>query len=624
MIMRRTAEYIWLAAKSNSATYPSYPWADISKPRFAGLLFMMLCTACGNHTANPLDPFLLVRLCSKCCSTELMAFPRSSQPVSLPLWELLPHTSLKCDPLIALHSRYTLRRQYYAVSNTITLISKSVSLVSYHRWMKETKEEVRLGQEFGQTLHAHFEKLETGYQKSLEGVWNQREKEIKRRLRQLGWLEEDFNFAPSQAKEWAVLVNRSVPLTDQEWSELYFKLGPLLFSNRTRIQKVQRDKNLFRQNSILTEFLASLKADLLWHPLLPFFRELGITHRPNSVTEFLDSYPFPSNELTKTWLFFLNVGSTEAGETELRARFGEDREHIKAHIANWRADIEIKLANRLMEERGVLTTAEAEPWCRVEVDRSERATKALPLYTRLLLRADSVFTDGSSKCAPLYYPEFIPTKPQFVSGHTRTIISVDRFHRAPEPEQVARALLGELGLENASYLELATFGERFICFRCSPRSRKLMNWKGILGHYLDEQRVWNLATGKGPRFKTITLIPIKCAHSPASTGSLPFVELLMPGCVKLWRSSMSRSILEEDKYFCFSCKSYGCAFFASEVKALKRHMREVHDCRSKIVEDVHCGLIKEGGTFLEAGAAWRTRWNEFDHAEGAWSEDESE
>ncbi|KEP50100.1 F-box protein [Rhizoctonia solani 123E] len=73
MIMRRTAEYVWLTAERNSATYPSYPWADISKPHFAGLLFMMLCTACGNHTANPLDPFLLVRLCSKCCSTEQVA-----------------------------------------------------------------------------------------------------------------------------------------------------------------------------------------------------------------------------------------------------------------------------------------------------------------------------------------------------------------------------------------------------------------------------------------------------------------------------------------------------------------------------------------------------------------------
>ncbi|CAE6472161.1 unnamed protein product [Rhizoctonia solani] len=639
MIMRRTAEYIWLTAERNSATYPSYPWADISKPHFAGLLFMMLCTvsmresycqSAGSISSRPSVFKVLFNRASRprirfaetdLYLTRLMTFPRSS----MPLWELLPHTSLKCDPLVAPHSRYALRRQYDAVSNTITLISKSVSLSSYHRWMNETKEEVRLGQEFGQILHAHFERLESVYQKSLEGVRNQRAKEIKRRLRELGWLEEDFDFAPSQAKEWAVLVNITVPLTDQEWSKLYFKLGPLLFSNRTRVQKAQREKNLVRQNILLTEFLASLKDDLLWHPLLPFFRALEITHRPKAVTEFLDSYPFPSNELAKTWPFFVNVGNMETGEAELRARFGGDRERIKAHIANWRADIEITLANRLMEERGVFTMAEAEPWCRVEVNRSNQATQALPLYTQLLLRADSVFTDGSSKCAPLYYPEFIPTKPRFVSGHTRTIICVDRFHRALEPEQVARALLGELGLEDASYLELATFGERFICFRCSPRSRKLMNWKGILGHYLDEQRLWNFAMRlNGPRFKTITPTPIKCAHSLASTGNLPLVDLLTPGCVKLWKSSMSHSMFGEDKYFCFLCKNYGCAYFASEVKTLKRHMREVHDCRSKIVEDVHYGLIKESGTFLETGAAWRTRWNEFDHAEGAWSEDESE
>ncbi|KDN39499.1 hypothetical protein RSAG8_08794, partial [Rhizoctonia solani AG-8 WAC10335] len=448
---------------------------------------------------------------------------------------------------------------------------------------------------------------------------------IKRRLRALGWsLEGDFDFAPTECKEWTSLVNRSTPLTDQEWSELYLKLGPLLFSNRTRVQKAQREKNLARQNVILAEFLTSLKADLLWHPLLPFFRAFGITHQPRAVTDFLNSYPFPSKELAKTWPFFSNVGNTEIGETELRARFGGDRERIKAHTASWRVDIEITLANRLMEERGVLTMAEAEPLCRIEVNRSDRATKALPLFTQLLLRADSVFSDGSPKCAPLYYPEFIPTKPQFVSGHTRLIISLDKFHRAPEPEQTARALLGILGLENASYLELATFGERFICFRCSPRSRRLMNWKGILNHYLDEQRFWNLATRNWPRFQTITPIPMKCAHSLTYMGNLPLVDLLTPGSVKLWTSSISDLLFEEDKYFCFPCKNFGCAFFGSEFRGLKRHMREVHSCRSKIVEDVHYGLIKDDVTFLEAGAAWRTRWNEFDHAEGAWSGDESE
>ncbi|KAG8760145.1 hypothetical protein FRC11_000825 [Ceratobasidium sp. 423] len=556
-------------------------------------------------------------------SIRLVGLPQPLQPTALRLWELIPHTFLKCDPLLASHPRYTLRKQYEAISNTITLLSRSVSMISYHRWTEEMKEEVKLRQKFGQNLHIYFEKLESSYQKSLEGVRIQRTKEIKKRLRELGWLEDDFDFAPPQSKEWALLVNKPTLLTDQEWSELYLKLGPLLFSNRTRVQQAQREKNLARQNSVLTEFLKSLKSDILWHPLLPFFRAFGITHQPRAVTEFLNSYPFPGNELARTWPFFLDVGHTELGDEELKARFVGDRERIKGHIATWRSDIEITLANRLMEERGVLTMAEAEPWCRVEVNRFDRDTKALPLHVQLLLRADSLFTDGSPKCKPLYYPEFIPTKPQFVSGYTRPIICVDKFRRAPEPEQVARALLGTLGLENASYLELATFGERFICFRCAARLRKLLDWKGILNHYLDEQRFWKLATRTGPRFKTITPIPMECAHRLAPTGNLPLVDLLTPGSAKLWRSSMPQPPFE-DKYFCFPCKNFGYVFLESEMKELRRHMRTVHGCTSKVVEDVHYGSIKEGGTFLETGAAWRTRWNEFNHAEGPWSGDESE
>ncbi|CAE7053051.1 unnamed protein product [Rhizoctonia solani] len=555
-------------------------------------------------------------------SKWLVAFPPSAQSTPVLLWELIPYTSMKWDPSITTHPRYTLRRHYETASRTIEFLSKTSSL-SLNRWTMEAKEEVRLGQKFGQSLHAHFEELEGAYEK---GVRDQRTTEgrIKRRLRVLGWLEDDFNFVPPQSKEWALLVNKSAPLTDQEWSELYLKLGPLLFSNRTRVQKAQRENNLARQNVLLSEFLASLKADPLWHPLQSFIKAVRINRQPRAMTAFLNTYPFPSNELAKTWPFFVHVGNTEMSDSELKAMFENDQERIKAHIANWRIDIEVTLANRLMEERGVRTMTEAEPLCRVEVNRSDEDTKALPLHTQLLLRADSVFTDGSPKCAPLYYPEFVPTKPQFVSGHGRPIIPLAKFCRAPEPERVARVLLGELGLEKASYLEVAAFGERFICFRCPPRSRELMNWKGILVHYLDEQRFWNLATQNGPRFKTMTPIPMKCAHGLTSAGDLPPVELLTRSSVKLWNLAMSQLQFQEDKYFCFPCKNVGYAYFGNDVKVLRRHMRAVHDCRSDILEGVHYGLINEGGTFLETGAAWRTRWNEFDHAEGIWSGDESE
>ncbi|KAH7332916.1 hypothetical protein B0J17DRAFT_139870 [Rhizoctonia solani] len=295
--------------------------------------------------------------------------------------------------------------QYEAISNTISLLSKTMSMLSYHRWTKETKEEVRLRQKFGQSLNVYFEKLESAYQKSLEGVKNQRIKEIKRRLRALGWLESDFDFASPQSKEWDLLINKPTPLTDQEWSGLHLKLGPLLFSNRSRVQLAQREKNLARQNTLLSEFLTSLKVDILWHPLLPFFRGFGITHQPRAVTDFLDSYPFPSSELAKTWSFFFSVGNLEVSEKELRVRFADDRERVKAHINSWRVDIEITLANRLMEERGVLTMAEAEPLCRVEVSSDMLCRLIL---TRCFRLTDLIGTRRPSRSMPNYY--CVPTR----------------------------------------------------------------------------------------------------------------------------------------------------------------------------------------------------------------------
>jgi hypothetical protein len=49
-----------------------------------------------------------------------------------------------------------------------------------------------------------------------------------------------------------------------------------------------------------------------------------------------------------------------------------------------------------------------------------------------------------------------------------------------ETEEVVKALLKNLGMLHAVYMELVAMGKRFVCERCDYDGHKPMSWQGIV------------------------------------------------------------------------------------------------------------------------------------------------
>ncbi|ELU37998.1 hypothetical protein AG1IA_07979 [Rhizoctonia solani AG-1 IA] len=346
--------------------------------------------------------------------------------------------------------------------------------------------------------------LELEREQELGDAKEARRSEIKRRLGEMGWAEEDMNFGwwSDNPRAWHDLVSQPKPLTERSESEgLFFlqvkltgcpvwanirpKLIPLLEDNRERRLEMEREARRSERRRGLSRLFLQMREQSF--PMLSFkahnpMLQLSISE---PVLDVSHRDAFPDFAHTLNWSIVKDIFETDATEGEMEVKFGQHRDEIRALITEWKDQVHTRLASSVrnaFEERN-------EPLRpTISVFNEEPDTLAnISDNLKLLLRADSFFRrSGLSSLSkqPLGYSMILSMK-DLVGSHSpyasetpRELPTFNDIEWYPEAHEVAQKLLADLGKPDASHLEMKKVGSAFVCGRCHAVGS--MSWEAIV------------------------------------------------------------------------------------------------------------------------------------------------
>ncbi|KAG9084107.1 hypothetical protein FRC06_004204, partial [Ceratobasidium sp. 370] len=109
-------------------------------------------------------------------------------------------------------------------------------------WTKARMAEMGERQAQGDVLEEYLDIMEDARELEIDDLKMQRKDEIETRLLENGWTKRDMMPSPQNSAQWQKLVWQPKPITDRVWTNLYPKLVPLLGSNRTYNEAVDKAK----------------------------------------------------------------------------------------------------------------------------------------------------------------------------------------------------------------------------------------------------------------------------------------------------------------------------------------------------------------------------------------------
>ncbi|CAE7217543.1 unnamed protein product [Rhizoctonia solani] len=469
----------------------------------------------------------------------------------------------------------------------------------------------------------------------IDQLKEQRRRDIKHRLEEAGWNEPDWNFPDFVARKWVSLVEAPAALTDRAWQKLYPSLVPYLEKNRRshtersiivrkgkRLRRMRRLLLAIRNESNLFEVedesasegseSGSVSTDdttVNSHIKEEYNHDSGFDN-PDPSTSIVPSLgvmlPFPPMVDLLKWPIISELLEADVGADTMQALFEESKDEIKDQIRSWGRGAERELVDILKAGRRAgsgskdrddnTSLAYEEPLIQLElgVPPGNTLLDHLSPSTRLLLRADSVFrvSDDIIAPLPLYFPEVFPilqdrpdgyctfTFRKGYSGPKRgyTWDSSEVIYY-PEGCIAAKALLKQLGRENAAQYELQALGARFTCGSCGDNW--LRTWNEMVQHYAET--IVHAGIAKKAKASIKKQVKYKNAHRldflfKSKINGNPLVILHSEGRAKIM-SSRYRDGQRLVK--CKLCKQLGIDF-QSPRYAMREHVRTVHSVKPRV------------------------------------------
>ncbi|KAG9124752.1 hypothetical protein FRC07_010376, partial [Ceratobasidium sp. 392] len=226
-------------------------------------------------------------------------------------------------------------------------------------WYEARITEVDERRQHGKELRVYLEMLEAQREAELKILEEQREQAIKTRLLGLGWTEQDMKPSPANYYQWCKLICQPKPLTDRIWKNLRPKLIPMLKSNRTYNEEVE--KKLRRRNRItrIGELVTTMSRALppLVHVTLePAAQSPGTNESSTfatlsqllpeiNVTEVKVDMPYPSMTELLAWPMTKTIVDTDTPPEDAETSFSEIQEEFKQAVVEWRSRIEQDLVD---------------------------------------------------------------------------------------------------------------------------------------------------------------------------------------------------------------------------------------------------------------------------------------
>ncbi|CAE6397280.1 unnamed protein product [Rhizoctonia solani] len=490
LLMHRSAMHIWHGAMKNVKRLPACP-EGMSEPYYLSLLFSKTCSMCGGAVRGEMDPMLLVRLCGPCRNANLTPLYPPSE-----FMNLLPYSHSIAPTKRRLASAYVLRADFQTLMDEWKERKLSVNKSALDAWIEEREEMVDKRREQAGVLAEFLGYREFERKVELVDIKAARRSEIKRRLTELGWTNEDMDISWGSVNRciWDDLISQPKPLTDRSWTNILPKLTSILGANREGRLNAERDARQRARRARLLELVLGIKSK--HYPALGFkvlypvpsasLPTVNVSHQP----------PFPDLDSTLEWSIVKRLHETDATMPEMEANFEEHREEIEALIADWATRAQehfVKLLGGGPEVQGDILR----PTTIVCDDGSD------PFFNfsddlKRLLRADSLFyktTTPSSIRQPLTYSAVFSDEgfagsrmhPLLWTKSFRPSLDLDKFCLYREAQDVARALLADMAKPDASYLEMKGVGPNFVCGRCHVTD--YLTWEQLIQHYLQQNQL---------------------------------------------------------------------------------------------------------------------------------------
>ncbi|CAE6451363.1 unnamed protein product [Rhizoctonia solani] len=481
LLMHRSSTHVWRASMGNIDSLPNCP-PDQSEPHFLSLIFLKKCSACGGSTKAKLNEMLRVRLCGA-CRTEHLVY---SADVAQKLAKFLLWSSDLTPPKGRLGD-YTLRADYEAVAVEHRQSMRG-SKKALGEWTMEKEAIVKRRQKEARALTRFTKTMEKDHQKEQKDTFKARLKEVHRRLQEMGWEPGYMDFTnkwSTKQEEWNALVLQPKPINNRVWVHLVPKLVPLLNINRKEYRRWVKESRERDRTNQLHRFMDKLK--LTDTPALHFQLKLQLpppkrAYRTTTAT-YQPSFPFFSR--ASRWPVFKKLYKTDELITNMHESFQEKLEDVRAQLAAWQNYIHEYFVNLLDAQSKGLQSATG-------VDHPDLSDDL-----KRLLRADVLFRNTSrSPNEPLTYDALALHGDMVRSSRYQSTLDIKsnglpylaHIILYPEAQEVARMLLADMGIPNASSLEMQTYRLDLVCGRCHDARRK--SWEELVQHYVEANELY--------------------------------------------------------------------------------------------------------------------------------------
>ncbi|CAE6535146.1 unnamed protein product [Rhizoctonia solani] len=510
LLMNRSSVDIWHRAMDNVPFLPECP-PDMSEPRYLALVFLNTCTSCGKAGKLEVDEVLRVRLCG-----SLVVW----NTVTPGIMALIPFSG-KIAPTPRRSNAYSLRGDVPSLLAEYEA-KKKLGDKTFQTWAAEKRKIKDERLKHAQMLKAFLGIMELADEQEMEDIKAERQKEIERRLGELGWTSEDLDFdfpECTNKRTWLDLISQPKPLSDQGWTTLKPALTTLLETNRQKRSEIASKARKKERETRLSEmFLAIEERGTLTVSVS--------SHNPDSEapTSFTFEPPFPNLSHTLNCPAVMDLYETDRTVVEMEAKFEQHRAEIEGFLIEWTNQVQshfIKLAHqgpkigkKILQSTSIVHDNKSDPFAK------------LPDDVKRLLRADSFFNStslfGFGQC--LTYGHVLRVEGFRELLRTATAVSssappnLDHVRWDSEANEAARVLLTGLGKPNASYLEM-TGQAIYKCGRCHDSEAK--TWGEMVRHYVHEKRQYARIQ---ERLRSDPNVTYNNVHDPKLRTKQPLVQ----------------------------------------------------------------------------------------------------
>ncbi|KAG9094954.1 hypothetical protein FS749_011423 [Ceratobasidium sp. UAMH 11750] len=630
MLLRQSAVHIWQRVQKNVPGLPPCP-SGMCEPQYAALLFSKYCTLCGGHATAKPDPYLWARLCAPCRESKL------TDRVDIPTYHklgidqsLVPYSSLIKPKNKANTKRGYSNQEYSLTQDVESVLHTQCDFLNAGdeqgllRWVCNRRGEMKTRLEETERLKRYLQSAEELAGKQPRNAKQMQRREVYGRLRTIGWNDDDLDIDRPMIEAWYSIVDWPGLLTDKTWNRLLPQLTSILNSNRARHTQIAKLWQTWRRRQHIDDLVVHLRRTT--HPFTQIINAVGIDFsrpletfpEPFGESCALLQNPYPEFDVLILWGPFRDMSSKDLDDPEFDQLFAERQVQIEGAIKEWRDNLEQQLVDKFQ-------TQPKEPGTEFPLTVKGRSdlTTHLSSNACFLLRADTVFRhwyrEPTGGFDVYFYPGLNAPESARDSGlmHINLYGYLDQkyrfrnlgldphdYTRHTEAQAIAKSILNELEMPDATHFELIAMGKRFACGRCQESDH---TWITIIHHYLHQLRNWNLQHND-PMVNAMRYPIIH--HNTHNLES----KLNCKRLIRILTEEGGKGVSEDtsaDEEACLLCAFTECAWFQSCLDYMLVHMRDVHSVENP-VKGLHYG--RRGNP-----EAWLTRWEAFHDDQAATS-----